>query len=555
MTELTLSKDEKEQAKKFREEKMLSDPESVQTQKLLELASNEKDEKYWQKVREETLSLLAQIGRKPEATEHLVKEILSINHIHTIRNDEASEMWIYFSGIYIPHAKTFIKEFCRGILKDAFTTNFASQVIAKIEADTYTDSEQFFGVKNANEIAVENGILNLKTRNLRDFNKEDIFFNKINARYDSTLRCTNIIKHLKQVLKNKQDIPVIQELIGYVLYRKHPIEKAFMLSGTGRNGKGKTLELIKRFVGAENCVNIPIQTLQNDPFAKGELLNKLANLGADISANSLKESSVFKEITGNDQIGANRKFKPFIYFQNYSKQIFSANDIPITYDVSPAFWTRWIILEFPYQFLSKREISKISKEKRENIRVADTEIVDKLTTDIELSGFLNWALDGLDRLLKQKDFSYTPSMEDVKVFWLRKSNNFYAFCMDCLEVEWEGKITKEELRWVYSDYCKEHKLQPKGDKTIKNTLLIHYSAFEDRYRMDNQQTSYWSGIKFKSGILGKVGEGFSTYSKNTKLPLDEKKGVFPTIHTKLKNLKDEKTLTKYTEPTEEKIEE
>jgi hypothetical protein len=45
-----------------------------------------------------------------------------------------------------------------------------------------------------------------------------------------------------------------------------------------------------------------------------------------------------------------------------------------------------------------------------------------------------------------KTFSSTKGSEDVKELWIRKSNSFMAFCLDCLEEDYDSYITKKELR-------------------------------------------------------------------------------------------------------------
>lgn len=450
--------------------------------------------------------------RPREATELIVEEILGKNKIYSTRDDERSEMWIYSEGIYIPQAKTFIREFCRDILGNAYNSHLGNEVITKIEADTYIDQKEFFGNNILKEICVKDGILNLKTKEITPFTEDKIFFNKHPITYDPKKDCPCIKKHLKAVLKNKEDLPVMEELLGFLLWKEYTIEKAFMFVGEGRNGKGKTLELMKRFLGAENCVNIPLQQFETDPWALGDLFGKLANLSGDLDKRALYKTGAFKNLTGRDLISASRKFLSRVHFENYAKMIFCANELPITYDTTLAFWNRWVLLEFPYIFLSQKELDNLpAEEEKGNYKLADPDIIEKLTTDEELSGLLNLALEGLKRLLKQKDFSYSKSVSEVKEMWIRKSDSFAAFLMDCIEEDYEGKITKQELRKAYSLYCKDHKVTMSGDKTIKQVLTTTYGVSEDRIRSGDKDYTFWSGIRFK-GDMGDIGDmGFSTY--------------------------------------------
>lgn len=509
-------------------------------------------------LREDFLELIA-LKQRGAATELIVNEIRRLKKIYTIRSDEASEVWIYNDGVYIPEGKSFIREFTRDLLGNVYTPNYCNEIIAKIEADTYINSDKFFSNNNLDEIVVKNGILHLFNKTLRPYTDQEIFFNKVPVTYDTSKECPTINEHFKAVLKNENDVPVMEELIGYLLHKEYKIEKAFMFSGEGRNGKGKTLELMKRFIGVDNCSSVPLQQLESDIFSLKELCNKMANLCGDIDKKALKHTGQFKNLTGRDMISAARKFLSRLHFTNYAKLVFCANSIPISFDTSAAFWNRWVILEFPYTFLSKKEYDKLKGRKKKGNKIADTEIIDKITNDDELSGLLNVALDGLSRLLKKGDFSYSKSVEEVKDMWIRKSDSFAAFLMDCVIEDFEGKITKHELRKAYSLYCKKHKLKMSTDKTIKDVLTSTFGVSEERYRDEGQQVTYWDGIIFKSGKVSEGGKGFSSYIGNFKVPIGRKKHTKHTTHTKSNSpqeiIEGSEELNEHLDVTEEKIEE
>jgi len=440
------------------------------------------------------ISLLASNQRR-DATEELCKEIKRLNHIYTTRDDEKSEMWIYNTGIYIPQGKTFIREFCRRVLGKAFTTTLANEVISKIETDTYIDQDEFFKNDNISEVAVENGILNIFKGELKSFSPDTIFFNKLPVKFDESKDCPSVKAHLKAVLKNEEDIPVFQELFGFLLLKEYKFEKMFMFLGDGRNGKSKTVELMKRFIGVENCANIPPKQFETDGFSVGELFNKMANLGADIGSDTLKDTSSLKALTGRDMISAQRKFLNRVSFTNYAKLIFCCNKLPRTFDSSMAFWNRWVLIEYPFTFLSQEELDVAVDKKW--LKLKDGDIVSKLTTPEELSGLLNWALKGLYRLLEKGDFSYSKNTDEVKTMWIRRSNSFEAFLMDeCVE-DWDSKIRKDDLRKAYGLYCRKFKVKNVGDKVIKGTL--ENMGVGTSRASDPDRSMVWDGLKFVKG--------------------------------------------------------
>jgi len=454
----------------------------------------------------EVLTLLA-IRKRGEATELLVERIENIYHIYTTRNDNKTEMWIYNNGVYVPHGKSFIKEYCRRILGQAFNTHICNDVINKIEADTYIDSDEFFKIDYKNEIPVENGILNILTRELMPFNSKKIFFNKLPLKYNPDADCPNIDKHLKDVLKSEDDVKVIYEIIGFGLYKDYFLEKMFMFSGDGRNGKGKTIDLIRRFFGIDNCASVPLSSLNENNFCVSELFGKMVNLAGDLSNTSLKQTGMLKQTTGRDLIGAKRKFLTDLKFINHAKHIFACNQLPKVYDMSDGFWDRWVLFEFPFKFIPQSEYDKLEESERINKKILDPQHIDRISTQQELDGLLNRALDGLNRILINKEFSYSKGSSDVKKFWIRKSDSFIAFCIDNLEESYNSSISKAELRKSFYNYCNNHKVKGCSDKAISISLQEIFGVIEIRKYFEGLTTILWEGIKFKDSSKYKFTKG------------------------------------------------
>ncbi len=283
------------------------------------------------------------------------------------------------------------------------------------------------------------------------------------------------------------------EIFGFLLLKEYKIEKAFMFVGYGRNGKSKTVELMKRFIGAENCSSLPLRSLIEESFSLSELFGRMANLAADLSKTDLKETGMIKSLIGRDTIQAHRKYLRDLNFVNYAKMVFAANELPKIYDTTDGFWTKWVLLEFPYKFVTQEIYdNEIDKSM---LKIMDPDIIEKLTGEDELSGLLNFALDGLDRLLEKKDFSYSKSTADVKDIWIRKSDSFTAFCYDHIKEKEDGSVTKKQLRKVYHKYTKKYRVNSCSDKAIYITLENMFGI------SDSQNSNYervWEGICLKN---------------------------------------------------------
>lgn len=432
-----------------------------------------------------------------QASELLANFIENKMFIYTTKDDMKSEVWIYREGIYVPQGKSEIKEFLRGLLAEHYSTYVYNLVIAKIEPDTYIDQETFFNHNYVDEIPVKNGLLNLQTRELLPFTPEKIFFNKLPVEYKKEAICPQIDKFVSEVLTSFDDMDVFYEMGGFCLWKEYKFEKAFMLVGNGRNGKDKSLELIKRLLGVENCCSVPLAAIVPESFIISEFHNKMANLAGEISNQDLKDATAFKALTGRSLQSAPRKFLQPVTFVNYAKFIFACNELPMVYENNKGFWDRWVVLEFPFTFVTQPELSTIPEADKINFKLRDEGIIEKITTPEEMSGLLNRFLDGLTRLLTFKNFSNSKGSDEIKKLWIRKSNSVMAFCMDMVEENYERYISKKSFRKKYTEFCKLHKVSIRSDFVIKRTLEELFGTTESNKEVMDSWERVWDGIAWK----------------------------------------------------------
>lgn len=506
-----LVEEHKKQGRQKQAEKVLNniqeeDKDKEEKKKNKELEIKEKiqleykrEQRKFYMLQMEVMKKLAEKSREGinQATELIVKYILEKNKIYTTKDDIKSEMWIYTNGIYLPNGRSYIREFCRKVLEKAYNNYLSNTVIAKVETDTFIEQDKFFSNNYVEEIPVQNGILNVLTKKLSSYNPNKIFFNKLPVFYIPTATNNNIEKFLKDILDKEEDLLVIYEIIGSGLYKDYFTEKAVMLVGSGRNGKSKLLELIKRLFGTENCCSVPLRCMKESDSSLCELHKNLFNLAGDLSGGDLKDMGMFKQTTGRDTLQAHRKYLRDLIFVNYAKHVFACNELPRVFDTTDGFWDKWVLLNFPYKFVTQEEYGKLSDEEKKFHKIKDPDIINKISTPEELSGLLNKSVDGLHRLLKQKNYSQTKGTKEIKEFWIRNSDSFTAFCIDNIMIDNFKYITKKELRNKFNLYCKRYNLKGTGDKSIKATLEDRYGVIEERKLIDNEQKYVWEGIRFK----------------------------------------------------------
>ncbi|GAJ03978.1 unnamed protein product, partial [marine sediment metagenome] len=233
------------------------------------------------------------------------------------------------------------------VSKKFMTRHAVSEVIGHIERSTYTDRKKFNLEKWI--LNLENGLYNIETGKLSPHTPEFLSTIRIPQAYDPQADCPRIRQFFREVLR-EEDIAVIEELFGYCLIPDYSIQKAFLLLGDGANGKSTLLEVLKHFIGTNNCTNISLQAIESQRFAVATLFGKLANIYADIPSTKVAHVGLFKMLTGGDAIGAEKKFKDGFSFNNTARLVYSTNKPPQIDEDTLAFWRRWIFINLPNKF-------------------------------------------------------------------------------------------------------------------------------------------------------------------------------------------------------------
>jgi putative DNA primase/helicase len=215
----------------------------------------------------------------------------------------------------------------------------------------------------------------------------------------------------------------------------------------------------------------------------------MANISADLPSKKLWQTGTLKMLTGNDTVTAEEKFKQPFSFKNPAKLFFSTNKIPETTDDTPAFFRRWVLIVCNNVFVGEK---------------CNPHIIEEITTKEEMSGLLNWSLEGLDRLLKNGRFSTTENLEDIRNEYIRKSNSAKAYIEENLVYENDPAaiIPANELYSNYVIYCQKQELpsMPKRSFT-QNMEQWLPQAKNTTARINNKVIRVWQFVKIVTDVI------------------------------------------------------
>lgn len=305
-------------------------------------------------------------------------------------------------------------------------------------------------------LTLQNGVLNLENKTLSDFTADHKIKNKVPVNYNPAAYSETMDKTLDKICCNDKSLRLlIEEMIGYMLFRRNELGKCFILTGKGSNGKSTLLDVMKKLIGKENLASVSLNEL-NDRFKTFQLEGKLVNIGDDISNGYIEDNSTFKKLVTGETVNVERKGSDPFDFENYSKLIFSANEIPRINDLSDGLKRRLIFIPFNAKF-SKNDAD------------FDPFIIDKLMSNESLEYLLKVGLDGLDRILYNRSFTNVKSVDDAWEDYEKRNNPVIGF-ID------EGSIENELTQDVYlqyQTYCSGNGLKALSKVSFTRELCKH----------------------------------------------------------------------------------
>lgn len=364
-----------------------------------------------------------------------------VTELHVRRVNGA--LHIYDNGVYVDGYRRIEKKMID--LLPNLTKAKRGEVLDYLEVIVSENSM----MADAHYVAFKNGILDVETGELLPFSPDFIITNRINWDYRKEAKCDLVDKTLLKLACGDQSlVDLLEETVGYCFFRRNELRKAFIFTGGARGGKSTYIAMLLKLIGEENTSSLDLKEL-GDRFKTAELFGKLANLGDDIGDEFISDTAVFKKLVSGDRLTAERKGKDPFAFSNYSKMIFSANQLPRVKDRVGAVIDRLIVVPFNAQF---------SKEDAD----FDPFIKTKLCRQDAIERLIVLGVAGLRRVLENNRFTTSESVEKSLQEYNELNNPIIGFFKEIREEDGEDALEREPIAYWYarySEYCLANQLQ------------------------------------------------------------------------------------------------
>ena len=309
--------------------------------------------------------------------------------------------------------------------------------------------------------ATRNRILDLKTGTAREARREDYITRGTEVRYDPFAKCPRWLQFLEEIEPDEERRAYLQRVAGYCLTGSVREQAFFIFQGEGANGKSTFLDTLLSLFGDLGgvCDTAVLVSRRREQSTATPSLMKLRGLRFAVAHESDEgcrlNSAQVKSLTGGDTIFAREVHQKATSFRPMFKLFLVTNHRPRIADTSHGLWRRLQLFRFG-QTISKARI--------------DGELGKKLKT--ELSGILNWTLEGLKEW-KRLGLKPPASVLEGKEEYQESEDDVARFIGDCCAWGTSAVAATDDLSSAYRAWAEAEGLRQKPLRRLIPEILAY----------------------------------------------------------------------------------
>lgn len=394
--------------------------------------------------------------------------------------DEGRKIWCYSSknGVWKDDGEAELTrrvEFCAG---DKYRSNQVQQVVSLLKVRI----PLIMNLGDKNYLNLRNGMLDWKTCELVPHDPRFFSIYQINATWNPLATCPTIDTWMNETFE-PDVLALMWQVIGVVIYPDMGFQKAVVLLGDGYNGKGTFLRICEVLLPRFVTTSVDPSDFGRDKFASSNLFLKTANICGDIEGIAIESTSKLKQLTGNDELSAQRKFENAFKFVSQATLLFAANKMPPSPDTSWGWMRRWLIVPMTKTIDG----------------APDATLSDRMA--LELDGAVVKAVLGLRTAMGQGAFDEPKACTEAFEEYKNSSDSSALFITERLDfsITYKEPVPRSFLYNNYTQFSKDKKLTiDSKSKFFQKFELIGHECVLDHWVTSPSKERGYVGVKIRS---------------------------------------------------------
>jgi P4 family phage/plasmid primase-like protien len=307
---------------------------------------------------------------------------------------------------------------------------------------------------------------------------------RVPCHFNPEAQCERWFKFLEEIFPgNEEKRDLLQKFFGYCLLSDCRFERSLFLYGEGANGKGTVLHVLRAMVGGENTSSLTMKDLGDPKFSIYFLQGKLVNVATETSARDPLATEMWKTIVSGEPVTCEMKFGHKFQFSPFVKFVIAMNEPPVIPDKTYGFERRLLVLGFNERFEGEKK---------------DVGLKDKLIEEID--GVFIWALQGLNKLLTDRDFIVGESVRKEHSDFLKELNPIIDFFDETVDPDPDDAIEISSFYKTYQVWCRDKGVRQLALKRFNREVLRQFpSVNKDRYGKNRR--AHFIGLSAKVSLF------------------------------------------------------
>lgn len=295
-------------------------------------------------------------------------------------------------------------------------------------------------------IVCRNGILHVPERRLLPPTPDLFCTNALTFDFEpATPEPSEWLKFLTVIFEHDPaGAEALQEMFGYLVTQRTDMQKIFWLIGPKRAGKGTIGRVLTALVGKSNSTHPSLNQL-GEQFGLQACIGRQLGLIADMQLGQRSDTArivdTLLKVSGEDSVNVQRKNRTDWEGRLNTRFVLMSNDIMPLPDASGALTGRYVIIPLVRSFYGKE----------------DRELEGRLLR--ELPGILNWALAGLDRLVRNGRFTKPATAVGIEEIAADLGSPIKEFVRECCVLDPNATALKDQLYLSYLAHCRRNGVQ------------------------------------------------------------------------------------------------
>ena len=389
----------------------------------------------------------------------------------------------YKDGVYLPNGEDVIAADIEEEMHGEMVTNhLISEVVGHIKRRTFVERDRF-DIDNR-IINMENGLYSLDT-GLSPHTPKHLSLHKNPIKHNINTTCPNIDQFIKDVVPPEY-VDTLYEIMGYALSPHKNLKKAVIFLGEKNSGKSVMIKLMECMVGRRATTHVLPTNIGSSIFGAAEYFGKQLNIVDDLGNTIIMDTGILKSVITGATIDGQFKYGQPFSFTPRVLCVFATNEVPKIEPFDDAYASRFSIISFPNTFEGDTD---------------DPDLINKLTTSKELSGFFNKCMNALMKLENTHKFTNDKTLaERIKAYKYHATPMLQFIDEMCILEDRDDYVLKDDLYNQYVLWSRDKLIRVEDKKYLTISLDQMGCTTKRVITDDDERRPAYVGVRLKSGL-------------------------------------------------------